>query len=383
KAILGRKLAYSKLYPSIGLYGAYNYASEPNGMAPVPPNDLIGLVQNPTKPQPFSKNILRGGATISMPIFIKSIFTIAERAKKLHQSATSKQKIDLLKNEATIVSLNANLRYMNAMIAALNKKKNSVNKTKEIITIKVNNQRAPKSALYKINDALNQIELAKSAIELKKSDVIAKIQSLTGISLTEAIPMKQIGTFSENGLVSLEPLQLKIEAEKLNVKAEKEKLLPKLMLQGNYNHSMAKAYNNDLQIEKNFATLNVVLQIPVFEKSQYSKIKLAKLEVASLQNDLEQKQTELQAQIKQLNSNLKILKNQEELYQQSIKDKTKLLDIAKVAYKNNRMTIEDYLKYEDDLVMEQSKLYQTIALKWQTLMKLAVIYGNDIEQIVA
>jgi outer membrane protein TolC len=382
KALAGKKLAYSQLYPSIGLYGAYNYASSPNGMAPVPPNELIGLVQNPTKPQPFSKNILRGGASISMPIFIKSIYTMAEKAKKLHQSASSKYKIDLLKNEATIVSLNANLKYINAMLYALDKKKQSVEKTKQIIHIKVNNQRAPKSALYKINDALNQIALAKSAIALKKSEIVATIQSLTGIVLTKEIPMKQIGTFTNNGFVSLEPLQYKMEAEKLNVKAEKEKLWPKLMLQGNYNHSMAKAYNNDLAIEKNFATLNVVLQIPIFEKSQYSKIKLANLEVASLQNDLKQKELELQSQTQQLTTNLQVLKNQETLYKQSIKDKEKLLQIAKVAYKNNRMTIEDYLKYEDDLVLEQSKLYQTIALKWQTTMKLAVIYGNDIEKIV-
>ena len=382
KALEAKKIAYGQLYPSIGLYGAYNYATSPNGMAPVPPNELIGMVQNPAVPQPFSENILRAGASIAMPIFVKSIYTMAEKAKIMYKSAESKSTIDLLKNEAMLVSLNANLKYMNAMILALDKKKQSVEKTKEIITIKVNNQRVPKSALFKINDALNQIALAKSGIELKKTEAISMIQSLTGVLLNKEIPMKQIGTYSNNGLVALEPLQYKIEAEKLNVKAEKEKLWPKLMLQGNYNHSMAKAYNNDLIIDKNFATVNVVLQIPIFEKSQYSKIKMANLEVQSLQNDYEQKSLELTAQANQLITSLEILERQEKLYQQSVDDKKGLLKIAKIAYKNNRMTIEDYLKYEDDLLMEQSKQYKTVAEKWQALMKLAVIYGNNIENIV-
>jgi len=106
------------------------------------------------------------------------------------------------------------------------------------------------------------------------------------------------------------------------------------------------------------------------------------LEVQSLQNDLAQKEVELDAQAKQLKRNLEILKNQEELYKQSVDDKKGLLKIAKVAYDNSRMIIEDYLKYEDDLLMEQSKYFKTEAQKWQTLMKLAVIYGNDIEKIV-
>jgi hypothetical protein len=33
-------------------------------------------------------------------------------------------------------------------------------------------------------------------------------------------------------------------------------------------------------------------------------------------------------------------------------------------------------------VLEQSKLFKTEAQHWQTLVKLAVIYGNNIEEIV-
>ena len=382
KAIAGKRMATGMLYPSIGLFGAYNYATSPSGMLPIAPNELLGMVKDQSVPQPFSENILRAGASVSMPIFAKSIYTMAKKAKTMYKSAEQKAYIDLLKNEAMLVGLNANLKYMNGMIEALGKKKQSIEKTKEIITIKVNNERAPKSALLKINDALNQIELAKSGIELKKSQAISTIQSLTGIYLSKEIKMEQVGTYTDSGLVALDPLRYKIEAERLSARAEKEKLWPMLVAQGNYNHSMANAYNNDLPVNKDFATVNLVLKVPLFQKSQYAKIRMANLEVQSLQNDLAQKELELSAQAQQLQMNLQILDKQVELYKQSVEDKKGLLKVAKVAFESNRMPIEDYLKYEDDLLMEQSKFYKTEAEKWQTLMKLAVIYGNNIENLV-
>lgn len=382
KALAGKKIANGMLFPKIDLFSTYDHTSNPAGMLPIAPNELLGMVQHPTVPQPFSQEITRVGASISMPIFAKSIYTMASKAKTMYKSAEQKSYIDLLKNEAMLVSLNANLGFMNQMINALDKKKQSIEKTKEIITIKVNNQRAPKSALLKINDALSQITLTNSDIELKKSKVLSTIQSLTGIYLDKEIEMTQTGTYKNKGLVALDPLRFKIAAEQLGARAEKEKLWPMLIARGNYNHSMANAYNNGGYVNKDYTTIGLVLKVPFFQKTQYAKIKMANLGVKSLENDLKQKELELGAQVNQLQINLKIINNQIELYKQSIEDKKGLLKVAKVAYNNNRMPIEDYLKYEDNLVFEQSKYYKTKAEKWQTLMKLAVIYGNNIEEIV-
>ena len=382
KALAGKKMVNGNLFPSIDLFSTYDYTTSPAGMLPIAPNEMIHLVRDTIAAQPFSQNIIRSGASISIPIFIKSIYTTAQKAKMLYQSAKQKAFIDLLKNEATLVSLNANLQYMEQMILALKQKKKSIEKTQEIIAIKVNNQRAPQSALLKINDAMNQINLAISDIALKKSEGVAMIQNLTGIHLTKAIEMTQTGSYTDSALVALEPLKYKIEAERLGVKAEREKLLPTLVARGNYNHSMAKAYNNGIDITKNYATIGLVLKIPVFHQSQYAKIKMSRLELQSLENDLSQKELELSTQADQLQENLKILNNEISIFKQRIADKKSLQEIAKIAYKNERMTIEDYLKYEDDLVLEQSKYYKTMAEKWQTLMKLAVIYGNNIETIV-
>lgn len=382
KALTGKRMANGMLFPKIDAFGTYDYSTSPTGMLPVAPNELLAMVKDQSVAQPFSQNIMRVGASASMPIFVKSIYTMASKAKTMYKAAEAKRYINLLKNEAMIVGLNANLKFMNGMIAALDKKKQSILKTQDIIVIKVNNDRAPKSALLKINNALNQIDLAKSGIELNKAEAIRLIQSLTGVYLEKEVEMTQTGTYLAGELKALDPLRYKVEAERLGMRAEREKLYPMLIARGNYNHSMASAYNNGGDVNKDYTTVGLVLKVPIFEKSQYSKVKMKKIDMWSLQNDLAQKELELSSQANQLQLSLTIIENQITLYKQSIKDKEELLKISETAYKSGRMTIEDYLKYEDDLVLEQSKYYKAEADKWQTLMKLSVIYGNNIENIV-
>ena len=155
-----------------------------------------------------------------------------------------------------------------------------------------------------------------------------------------------------------------------------------LVLNGNYSHAYANAYNNNGAVSTDFATIGVTLKIPLFEIDQYKKMKLEKINVAELQNELNKMRLEFTAQASQLKTSIAIIINSEELYKQSIIDKIELLNIAKVGYKNDRISIEDYLKYEDDLLLEKSNLYKIKAQKWQILMKLAVIYGNNIEELV-
>jgi len=56
----------------------------------------------------------------------------------------------------------------------------------------------------------------------------------------------------------------------------------------------------------------------------------------------------LSSEATQCQNSLVLLDNSIQLYINSIKDKESLLEIAKVGYKSEQMTMEDYLKYEDD-----------------------------------
>jgi len=224
--------------------------------------------------------------------------------------------------------------------------------------------------------------LMRAQIAINRTHVISSIQTLTGLTLDSPVKMVKSNNYTSGKLKILEPLQKKIEATKLGAKAEKEKLYPSLVLNGSYSHAYANAYNNMASVNTDFATIGVTLKVPIFERDLYKKMKIEFVNVDEQQNELERMRMEFTAQASQLKKSLEISIHSEELYRQSILDKEELLNIAKVAYKNDRMTIEDYLKYEDDLLLEKSNLYKIKAQKWETIMKLAVIYGNNIEEIV-
>jgi len=382
KAKIGKNLAYSNLYPKLGVFGSYDNFSSPSALLPVPPNDIMPLVQDQSTPQPFSEKIYRTGVSISMPIFIKSIYTTASKAKYLQKSAKAKKQINLLRNEAIIVSSNANLQYIKTLTAALKSKKQSLLKTKELITLKVKNGRAPGSSLLIISNSVNQVDATINDIAINREAAIASIETLTGIRLTNPLNMTKTGVIDSSTIKSLEPLRQKVIANKFSYRAEKEKLLPSLSLRGNYNHSYAQAYNNNLAINEDYTSVGLVLSMPLFNKSQYAQIKKSKIAYDVSKNELAKLDLSLSAQAKQLENTIKILDNSILLYQKNVKDKEEILKIAKVSYQSDRISIEDYLKYEDDLVLEKSKLYKSKAQKWQSLMKLAVIYGNNIENLV-
>jgi len=383
KAEVAQDMANAKLYPTINLFAKYDYYTTASGMVPVPPDELFVMIKDPTIAQPFSQNIMREGANFTMPLFVKSIFTMSDKAEKMHKSAKAKKYINLLKNEALIVGVNANLSYLVALEKSLNTKELSLQETQKTIRIKVDNGRAPASALYKIEDGLNQISITKNSIALQKEQLLSNIRSITGITLDAPIPMSEatpLQTSSE--IESLKPLKLKIEANELDVRAQNEKLYPSVVAYGSYAFSQANAYNNDKNINEDYGNVGVMINIPLLAMDRYQNINKAKIEVQSDSIELQKLQDELRSKAKMLQNSLPLLANSIKLSQQSIENKEKLLKIAKVNYTSGRLATEEYLRYEDDVVAAKAKLYKTEAQKWQLLMQLAVIYVNNIEEMV-
>ncbi|HEX2867744.1 MAG TPA: TolC family protein [Ignavibacteriales bacterium] len=378
----GKSIAYSHLFPNIDVFGRYDYYSKATGVLPLPPNEMFTLIRDPSLTQPFSQIVYRIGAAVSMPIFVKSIFTMASKTSMIYKSAKYKKYINMLKNEAMIVSLNSSLAYIEALGIALEQKKNSLLKTKEFITIKVKNGRTPESSLLKINNGVTEIDVMENDLSLQREEVLAGIRTLTGVSLKNSIPMTQTGNYKDGEIKALDPLKEKLEADRLGHRAEVEKLFPILALQGNFNRGFATAYNNNKGIAENYYTIGLVLKIPLLAMDQYAQISRSTVEVKASENELDKASLELSSQAAQLKRSLPLIENSIALYKSSIDDKEELLKIAKVSYQSDQMTMEDYLKYEDDLVLEKSKLFKAQSQKWQTLVKLAVIYGNSIEEII-
>ena len=382
KSELQKEKAQSALYPKIDLVATYDNYNEATGMLPVPPNQLIGMIKDQSVGQPFSNNIYKGGAKFSMPLFVKSIFSAAKKAEAMQKSAKARKHINLLQNEALIVGANADFKYLVSLSKAIESKRDSLLETKKSIQIKVDNGRVPASWLYKIDDSLNEIAIEQNSIELQKKKAISLIESLTGIHLSKPLSMRYDQKLEKGTFVSLKPLQEKIEADAIDVEMQKEKLYPSLYAHGSYMFSTAKAYNNNKDVNEEYGNIGVVLNIPIFQMNQYSSIDLAKVELQSSRIELQKLKDKLDADVRMLEESLSLLEHSIELYKKSIQNKQKLLDIAKVSYSNEVIPTEEYLRYEDALVMQKAKLYKTEATKWQILMQLAVIYANNIEEMV-
>jgi len=369
----------SQFYPIIEGFGRYDYSSIPTGMYPVPPNDLFPLIQNQEIPQPFSSHIFRMGAQISMPIFSKSLFTMAKQANQVVISAEALQRINTIKNQSLLVAYITNFNYADNLFNALDQKRQSLLKTKEIIIIKVKNCGLPKSIQYNIDNALNEVALTQNELTLQKNELSANVLTITGLVLNKPVSMSQIKTIDEKIIKATQPLKDKIQADELVVKSEREKLLPSLYHQGNYSFNVENAYNNKNKVEDDLLIASLALKVPIFNKSQYNQIKKNKLLLSESQNELKKLTNSFEAQAKQLEQNVLVLENAIMLSKKSIQNKEQLKIIAVKSYEIGQMSIEDYLKYEDDLVLEQVKLFKTEALKWQTITKLAIIYGVDLK----
>lgn len=381
QAKIAKSMVNAKLFPTINLVGKYDNYSTPTSMLPLAPNSLVSLVKT-NKTQPFSYNIYRGGVSISMPIFIKSLYTLANKAKIMQTSARAKKRIDLIQNEAVIVSSNANLIYLHALKQALLSKQDSLKTTRNIIQLGVNNGRFAESNLYSIDDSLNKIKIQLNNIDLQKKQVASKIESLTGIWLNKAVPMKLTKTFTTNEYASLAPLRKTIQAQMLEVRAQKETLYPSVIAHGSYMYQYGAAYNTKQGVYNQYGDVGIIINIPLLSMSDYMGIKKAKVKLLISQDKLDVLRNELSAKAKMLKSSLPLLNNSLVLDKKNIKNKEKLLKIAKVSYLNGTMPVIDFLKYENDVVSAKASLYQTKTKIIETIMQLAVIYANNIQEIV-
>lgn len=372
----------ASLYPQVNLFTSYNHYTTATGMVPVPPNQLLDMVKDQSVAQPFSQDIFRAGARFSMPIFVKSIYTTALQAKKMQKSVEAKKRLNLLTNEALIVGSNATFIYFISLKKALKGKEDSLLETQKTLKIKVDDGRLPASTLYKIEDSLNEIAIEKNNINLELRRVVSSIESLTGVRLTSPASMKKVLNYKKGTFKSLQAFRERINAQKIDIKVQKEKLYPALYADGSYVYSQSKAYNNDKNIDETYGTIGVVLNIPLLHKEQYEAISLSKITLQTSQAELKKEEDELKSKANMLSSSLPLLENSLQLYRQSIENKKKLLKIAKVNFNSGRLSTEEYLRYEDAVVVQEANLYKTKAIQWQTEMQLAVIYANNIEEMV-
>jgi len=373
----------SEYYPDIELFGGYTHYNSATALKPLDPLATAKLTKA-NDPIPFSKTISNIGVKISMPLFVKELSSLTKKAKSLSKSAMLKKKINFYQNEATILASNGTLEYLDNLLLALNGTKSSLQKTKSDIKISVDSGRMPGIALDKIDEKLNQIDIAINNTQIGQLNLISKIESLTGINLSQHISMKKINDIDTTNIIILKPLKNNIDANLNDLKASKEKrYYPKVALNVLYNKNYAQNNIQDNRnIEENYGYYQLGVKLPLYNRSQSVDIELKKISLLKSKAKLAKTKQEITVQAKSLQKELQLLYRSKKLNKKNIKREQDLLNYAKVAFVQGRMTQEDYLKYEDELLNAKSNYFKVKSKIWQTVAKLAVIYGNDLKGVV-
>ena len=370
-------------YPKINLFGAYTHYNSPTNLRPLDPLTTAKLNMQGAA-LPFSNTIEKFGFKADIPIFVKELSALMQKAKHFVKSAKLKKQLNFYQNEAIILGSNASLEYLDNLLIALKTTKNSLYKRRENLEIAVNSGRAPAVALDKIDEKINQIDITINNIEIKRTSLISNIQSLTGIELKEPLSMHLLSFPSRGDFFALKPLQEVVAASMSDYKVAKYKrYYPKVALSLLWSENYAQKdvkYGKD--VHRGYGYYSLGVNLPLFNKGLDSDIQIKKIAIMKNKMKLQKTKEELVAKSSALQKQLKLLINSEKLKKANIKKVEDLLKYAKVAYKEGRMTEEDYLRYEDAVVSAKANYYEAVSKKWQTVAKLAVIYGNDLATIV-
>jgi len=381
ESIYAQKGAVSQFYPKIYGLSSYERFNSPISLRPVTPTESAHITKT-NGAFPFSKTISQLGVEVDMPVFVYPLFSLAKKAQAMRKSAGEKLKLNIFRNEAVLVSLNAKLQYLEKLKKAMLQRKKSLQTQLESIEIGVKTGRTPEIEALKIENAINQIDIEINNIETSKNSVIAGIKTLTSINLKHSIPMYQAQNLKEGEFFETKPLQYVIKAKKYAVDAQKARLYPSFYLKSFAFRKFGTSYNTDDSVIRNSANIGLYMQIPIFNKTIYTDIQKSKSDYIKSKFELRQLNIELKSDSESLNSQLKIIKNSIVMAQKSVENQKQLLKYAKVAFDTQRMTEEEYLRYEDELLSAQANLLSLKTKKWEIVSKLAVIYGNDLEEIV-
>jgi outer membrane protein TolC len=373
-----KSVTYS-LYPKVTLTASAEHFSTPASMVPLPPTDSTAIIKSGGS-LPFSQNIYKLGFNVSMPLFIKEIYDNKKKMEYLLNATKYQAKINLLKRQSSLIIYVSNLNYLYALKNALLSQEKSVQTTYDAIKVGVDAGRIPEFKLLRLKDSLISIKNKISQIDTKIDDMKSKIYSLTLTEVDSPIQMTS-NKIKKSEFFAIKPLKEKLKSSNYDIKAKKDANLPKVMLKIQGYRAYGEAYNTGDNITENFASAGIYVTWDIFNKKNNSEVQKAKIGQNKTNLEIQKTIKDLTAQINYINSSLEKIKKQLLLTKESISLKEELLKGAKVAFKLGTMTVDEYLKYEDDLVKAKADLANLIAIKNTLIAQKALIYGKNLKKV--
>ena len=367
------------LFPKVSLFGTAEKYNVPTSMKPLLPTDSGKLIQTNSS-LPFSKSIYKIGFNITMPIFIKEIYDNKKKVEHLLRASVFQAKINLIKKQAMLVTYVSNLNYLYSLKSAIIKQKSSIKKSYNAIKVGVDVGRIPEFKLLRLKDAITQINLKISQINRNIIDIKSSIYKVTKVNLKSSIRVNS-NRVPKGDFYALKPLKESLKANEYELKSKQDAFLPKVNLKVVGSRSFGEAYNTNDNITTNMASAGLYVNWDILNKKANGDIQKAKVSRLKSQLEIEKTKKDLSADIKKINQTINEIYKEIHYIKSSIKIKKELLNGAKVAFRVDRMSVDEYLQYEDDLAKTRADLANLYALKNSYKAQKGLIYGINLKRI--
>jgi len=371
--------ATGALFPKLGLFGRAETFNSPTNLRPMPPTEVNVQAGESV---PFSQTILRYGLSFDAPVYVHELYVLRQKAAFLSQKAEIDRKLDLIGRQAAVVSLNSALEYLQGLCQAIDARRSSLSKTLDDMALKVKTGRSPESELLKLQKTLNDLDQQRNEVEVKRVDTLRELHTLTGMDLTGPVPMALTEKPEGTTYLPVTAAQLNADAAEKELERRRAARFPTLTVTGFVSGNDGESYNTDRHIYRTYNEAALVLKFPLFDYGLTNDKAIAGVQLEKAQKQLAQTRIDMAARADALNRKIPIIEKSIDLSQKSIADSETLLGVAQVAVRSGRMTLEDYLRYESDVLAAQAARYQACQQRWQAFAEQAAIYGIDLKGVV-
>lgn len=371
--------ARAELYPKLSAFGSYTEFGSPTNLRPMPPTEVNVAAGDSI---PFSETILRYGLKLEMPLFVKSLYSLADKVKQLQAASKTGHRIRLISRQAAVVSLDASLAYTSHLDTAIASRLESLSKTRDDLQLAVDNGRTPESELLKVATALNDLQRQRNDLRRQTINLTSQLEQLTGIRLERFVPITLKRPVAEGRYLRQEQQEASVAASEKDLQQARDRHYPTIKLEGGISENEGEAYNTNRSIGRSYNYIGVALTIPLFDRQLSTSIDQARVQLQRQRQRLAQLRLDLDAEAESLKQQLPVIEQSTRLARTSLENNRRLLAIAKVAYRTGRMTTEEYLRFETRVLDAAAALQKASLDRWQVISQQAVLYGDDLTGVV-
>lgn len=371
--------ARAELYPKLSTFGNYERYNSPTNLRPMPPTEVNVAAGDSL---PFSKEIERYGLKVEMPLFVKGLYTLADKVKQLQQGSKIGHEQKLVTRQAEVVSIDASLTYVTDLNVAIAARLESLQKTRDDLQMAVDNGRVPESELLRLDTTINTLKKQQNDLQIQQLTLTNQLKQLTGLEIQHFVTLTQQRPVMDGEFLRQKQQQVSVAVAEKEVQRTRDQYYPTVKLVGAMTENYGTAYNTDDSINRSYNYLGINISLPLFDRTLSTATDSARIQLHREQQQLAQVQIDVATEADTLRRQLPLLEQSQVLALKSFDNSKKVLEIARVAYRNGRITTDEYLRNETEVLDTEAALHQTNRDRWQVICRQAVLFGDDLTGVV-